>query len=275
MKLAISPCPNDTFAFDAWIHGKIQSSVALETTFADIQNLNAMAFHENTFDVCKVSIPTLARILDKYVILPSGAAVCRTGPKVIAKEHFATGDLANKRILVPGLDTTAYLLLRTLCPEPKEIGVSRYDEILDKLKNDEADCGLIIHETRFCFEEAGFVQICDLGELFSRNFDCPVPLAVVVAKKEAYKEAARCLKASIQYAFDNPDSSYDFVRRMSQEKDKKIIEQHIETYVTNDTLQISEEAMRAIQTLFQLGVEQKLLPRESLRFNEINHFCYS
>lgn len=273
MKIAYSPCPNDTFAFDAWVHKKIGSTIQPEPVLADIQQLNAWAY-QGLYSVTKVSCFTLGKITNTYAMLPSGAAICNTGPKIVAKEPFLPAELANKRILVPGLDTTAYLLLRTLCPKPKEIGVCRYDEIAAKIQAGQADCGLIIHETRFCLEQLGFVEICDLGEIFKRNFDCLVPLGVVVAKKEAYKEAARALKESIRYAFDYPESSQDYVRLMSQEKDPKIIEQHIQTYVTNDTLQISQEGMRAIHTLFQLAVDQKLLPRESLKFYESDHFCY-
>ncbi|MBS0635256.1 MAG: hypothetical protein JSR37_07315 [Verrucomicrobia bacterium] len=271
MKIAYSPCPNDTFSLDAWIHGKIASTIKPEPILADIQQLNAWAY-QAVHPVTKVSCFTFGKISQKYALLPSGAAICKSGPKIIAKERFSASELSKKRILIPGLDTTAYLLLRTLCPEPKEIGVARYDEIISKILADEADCGLIIHETRFSFEEAGFVEICDLGELFMKHFDCPVPLGVFVAKKEAYKEAAANLKASIQFALDNPESSYDYVRRLSQEKDKHIIQQHIQTYVTKDTLQITEEGMRAIQTLFQLGVEQKLLPIDALHATD--HFCY-
>lgn len=273
MKIAFSPCPNDTFAFDAWIHGKITSTIKPEPIVADIQQLNAWAY-QALYPVTKVSCFTLGKITQKYALLPSGAAICNAGPKIIAKEPFPISELSKKRILVPGLDTTAYLLLRTLCPEPKEIGICRYDEITAKLEANEADCGLIIHETRFCFEQAGFVELCDLGQLFKKNFDCAVPLGVVVAKKEAYKEAARALKESIAYAFNNPQSSLDYVRRLSQEKDNTIIQQHIQTYVNNDTLQISEEGLRAIHTLFQLAVDQKLLPREALKFYETDHFCY-
>lgn len=273
MKIAYSPCPNDTFAFDAWVHGKITSTIKPEPVLADIQQLNAWAY-QALYPVTKVSCFTLGKITKEYAILPSGAAICNTGPKIIAKEPFLLSELSNKRILVPGLDTTAYLLLRTLCPEPKEIGVCRYDEIAPKLMAGSADCGLIIHETRFCFEQLGFVEICDLGDIFKNKFNCPIPLAVIVAKKEAYKEAALALKASIRYAFDHPESSQDYVQSMSQEKNIQIIRQHIQTYVTNDTLQISEEGMRAIHTLFELAVDQKLLPRESLSFYETNHVCY-
>ncbi len=273
MDIAFSPCPNDTFAFDAWVHGKISSSIKPNPIVADIQQLNAWAY-KALYPVTKVSCFTLGKITHNYTMLPCGAAICHAGPKIIATEPFSLSELANKRILVPGLDTTAYLLLRTLCPEPKEIGVCRYDEIATKLAANEADCGLIIHETRFCFEQAGFVEICDLGELFSHNFDCPVPLGVVVAKKEAYKEAASALKASIQYAFDYPEQSKKYSHSLSQQKDSHIIQQHIQTYVTNETLQISADGMRAISTLFQLAVEQKLLPREALNFYETNNFCH-
>ncbi len=273
MKLAYSPCPNDTFAFDAWVHKKIASTIDPEPILADIQQLNAWAY-QGTYPLIKVSTFTLGKITSDYALLPSGAAICHVGPKIVAKEHFLPSELGKMRILVPGLDTTAYLLLRTLCPEPKEIGVCRYDEIAAKITADEADCGLIIHETRFSIQNQGFVEICDLGQLFSKNFDCPVPLGVVVAKKEIYKEAARALKASIKYAFDNPESSQRYVLRTSQEKDPDVIQKHIQTYVTNDTLQITDEGMQAIQTLFQLGVDQKLLPRESLKFYETDHFCY-
>lgn len=273
MKIAYSPCPNDTFAFDAWVHQKIDSTIKPEPVLADIQQLNAWAYNA-LYPVTKVSCFTLGKITNTYAMLASGAAICNTGPKIVAKEPFLPSELAGKRILVPGLDTTAYLLLRTLCPEPREIGICRYDEIPAKILAGEADCGLIIHETRFCLEQLGFVEVCDLGELFKRHFDCLVPLGVVVAKKEAYKEAARALKESIKYAFDHPESSQHYVLSTSQEKNPQIIQQHIQTYVTHDTLQITEGGIRAIHTLFQLAVDQKLLPRESLKFYESDHFCY-
>lgn len=273
MKIAFSPCPNDTFIFDAWIHGKIASLIKPEPILADIQQLNAMAY-QALYPVIKVSCFTLGKITQNYFMLPSGAAVSNAGPKIISKTPFNPSELGSKTILVPGLDTTAYLLLRTLCPEPLVIGVCRYDEILDKLANDEADCGLIIHETRFNFEQAGFTEICDLGKLFTQHFGYPVPLGVVVAQKEAYKEAARSLKDSIKYAFDHPESSLKYVRSLSQEKDDAIIQEHIKTYVNEETLQISENGMKAIQTLFQLGVDQNLLPKEALKFYEIDHVCH-
>ncbi len=272
MELAYSPCPNDTFIFDAWVHGKIPSPIKPLAAVADVQQLNAWAY-QGTYPVTKISCFTFGKVAGKYLLLPSGATLgYNNGPKIIAKEPFSTSCLSKKRILVPGLDTTAYLLLRILCPEPLEIGVCRYDEIMEKIEAGDADCGLIIHETRFTFEAAGFFEICDLGKLFSSNFNCPVPLGVCVAKKEAYKEAAKSLKASIQYAFEHPQCSRRYVERMSQIKDEKIIAQHIETYVTNETLQLTEDGMKAIQTLFQLGVEQKLLPKEALY--ETDHFCY-
>ncbi len=273
MNIAYSPCPNDTYIFDAWINGKIPTAIKPTAILADVQQLNAWAY-QGIYPVTKLSCFTFGKVTDKYHLLPSGAAISTTGPKIIAKEPFNIKDLANMRILVPGLDTTAYLLLRILCPDAKEIGVARYDEIPSKLEANEADCGLIIHETRSSVERLGFVTICDLGELFTKNFGYACPLGMVVAKKEAYREAARALRESIQYALDNPDSSFDYIRRHSQEKDKQTIQQHIETYVTPDTVQITENGMKAIQTLFQLGVELKLLPKESLKFYETDHFCY-
>lgn len=273
LQIAYSPCPNDTFAFDAWVHGKIKSKRKVEPILADIQQLNAWAY-EGRYPVIKVSTFCLGKITDKYQMLPSGAAICEAGPLLIAKEPFHIDELKNKRVLVPGLDTTAYLLFSTLCPEPLEIGVVPFDSMMEQLKNDEADAALIIHETRFTFEAAGFHQILDLGKVFTQTFGTLLPLGVVVAKKEVYEEAAKNLKASIQYALENPTSSKDYVQSTSQEKDEAIIKKHIETYVTEETLQITSNGQKAIQTLFTLAIEKGLLTKKSLAFDEANLFCH-
>jgi len=273
LQIAYSSCPNDTFAFDAWVHGKIASKRRPEPIVADIQQLNAWAY-EGRYPVIKVSTFCLGKITDKYQMLPSGAAIGNEGPVLISKTPFTIEELKNKRVLVPGLDTTAYLLFSCLCPEPLEIGIVPFDQMLDKLNADEADAALIIHETRFAFEKAGFHQILDLGKCFTKTFGTLLPLGVVVAKKEVYDEAAKALKASIQFAFDNPTSSKDYVLYNSQEKDPDIIAKHIEAYVTQETLQISSNGQKAIHSLFSLAIEKGLLTKKSLHFDETGLLCH-
>ena len=269
LSIAFSPCPNDTFAFDAWMEKKIPSKVAIHPVLADIQQLNTWAY-EAKFPVTKVSTYCLGNITANYVMLPVGAAVqSGSGPKIVAKKAFSLNELKDKTVAVPGLDTTAYLLLRILLPEPKKIISARYEEIPELVKNGSIDAGVIIHETRFVLSRYDLVEIADLGKLFNNQYKSPLPLGVVVAQRSLgegiIREISHTLAQSVRYARTHKEIT-PFVLNSSQEKDLDVIQKHIDMYVTQDTEQITARGIQALYVLFTHAINQKLLPKEALNF---------
>jgi 1,4-dihydroxy-6-naphthoate synthase len=258
IELAISNCPNDTFIFDAWIHGKITSSLQPKVHFADIQQLNIWAQSER-FPIIKMSSFCFSKVSAFYRLLPVGAAIGNFGPKLIAKTAFDLSELPSKRVAVPGFDTTACLLFRSLLPQAKELIACPYDQIASRVADGQVDAGVIIHETRFTYSQAGLVELCDLGTLFSKTYDLPVPLGVIAVHKSlpdaTVNQAIESIRSSIAYARKNPESSLDFVLQHSIEKKQSIVQQHIQTYVTDETVDISQRGYMAIQRLLSLKAQ--------------------
>ena len=265
--LAISPCPNDTFIFYAWIHSMIESGVSISPVFADVQHLNHSVLKKEN-PISKVSINCLGKILEDYILLPTGAALgSNNGPKIIAKESFCYEDLGNKIIAVPGKDTTAYLLLQLLMPNPKKVIFCTYEQVVPMLASGEVDAGLIIHETRFTFEKMGFKQIVDLGEFWERKYNLLLPLGGIVAKRElgeeVLEEITNAIQASLNWAWEiqGKDKAFlDYVLQHSQEKEPKVVQQHIDLYVNQESLALSDCGVKSIEKLLSLARGKGLLP---------------
>lgn len=256
MKIGISPCPNDTFLFHAWISGKIESSIVPEVTFGDIQQLNQWAMNKR-LPFLKVSFFCFGKILDEYDLLPIGAALGHCcGPKLISKKPFALHEIKSKKVAIPGKETTAHLLFEHFCPPPLEKKFCLYHEIFSLLSNDEVDCGVIIHESRFTFQQLGFYQIADFGELWEKRHGLPLPLGGLVVQKNVSSEALiAALKGSLNFARANPQESLPFILQHSQGKDLKVIQEHISLYVNRETEALSEKGIAAIDTLLSTGVK--------------------
>jgi 5,8-dihydroxy-2-naphthoate synthase len=249
--IAFSPCPNDTFLFHAWVHGLLHSRC--EPSLHDIEELNQLAL-KRRFPLIKVSFGCLPLLLDNYALLPVGAALGHgCGPLIVAREPFDLADLSTKRIAIPGEHTTAHLLLKKLAPEPLEKHFCLYHQIDDLLHAGAVDAGLIIHEQRFTHP---FTLIADLGALWEELFDLPIPLGCLVADKtlghQTVEQLTATLRASLQYAWDNPTASAAYVQTHAQDKDPDVIRQHIDTYVTQETLNLSPNGRKAIDHLAQL-----------------------
>lgn len=273
MQCAISPCPNDTFAFDAWIHKKIASPVHINPVLHDIETLNQLAL-EGRYPITKVSAFCLGKITKEYTLLGSGAATgYNMGPKLIAKEPFELSALQDKVVAIPGVDTTANLLLQILLPKPKAIIALPYHHIQEAILSGKCDAGVIIHETRFSFSSRALFELADLGALFTKAYNCPIPLGVIVAKRalghEMHTIIANSIKDSVLFAKKNPKSSVEYVQRLAQEKEASIIQQHIDLYVTDDTVELSQKALEALSILFRLAIERNLLPESSLNIHEL------
>lgn len=264
LPVAFSPCPNDTFLFYAWATGLVGQHLPISTTLADVQYLNEWA-QQGRFAVTKASIHCLGQVSHDYVLIPVGTALGHAcGPKIIAKKHFPLDKIFGKRIAIPGIDTTAHLLFNLLIDPAVDKQFCRYDEVVRLVRSGLVDCGLILHETRFTYEQEGFVQIVDLGELWEQRYQLPLPLGGVIAKRslgqEMLNDITTTLRASLEHARAHPELSLDYTIDSCIEKNSQIAQKHVDLYVNQETHGLSETGRAAIDKLFTLAQEQNLLP---------------
>ena len=222
LKAGFSPCPNDTFIFDALIHNKIDTTgLEFEPVIADVENLNNKAFNAE-LDITKLSFQTYFNVKNNYELLNSGSALgSNCGPILISKKHFELTDINNLRIAIPGENTTANLLLKISYPDIKSKQVIIFSEIENAILNEKVDAGVIIHESRFTYKDKGLRKIIDLGEYWENLTHCPIPLGCIVIRKSLNNKIkttfAKILKNSVEFAFNNPNSGHDFIKANAQE----------------------------------------------------------
>jgi 1,4-dihydroxy-6-naphthoate synthase len=248
LRFGFSPCPNDTFAFHALVHGLVDAPFRVEPVLLDIEELNRRA-HDGELELTKLSFGAFGAVGDRYRLLRSGAALGRgVGPLVVAREPR---ELAGARIAIPGRETTAFLLVRLAEPELGEVVELPYDRILGAVERGEVDAGLIIHESRFTYAEHGLVAVADLGEWWERETGLPVPLAGIYARAdvEGVEEIEAAIRASVEYAFANPEASRDYVRAHSQELSDEVCDAHIALYVNEFSVDLGDEGLAAIERL--------------------------
>ena len=248
-----SPCPNDTFAFHALAHGLVEAPFRVRPVLLDIEELNRRAYTRE-FDLTKLSVGAFAGVGDRYRLLRSGAALGKgVGPLVVTRASMSLTDAVRGRVAIPGRDTTAFRLLRLAAPELGEVVEMRYDRILHAVSAGEVAAGLIIHESRFTYAEQGLVRVIDLGEWWERETGLPVPLAGICARADLDEatrvSAERAIRDSVQYAFNHPEASRDYVREHAQELSAEVCAAHIALYVNALSLDVGDEGLRAIERL--------------------------
>lgn len=265
LTLGFSPCPNDTFIFDAMIHGKIDTEgLEFEVLLADVEELNQKAF-KGELDVTKLSYHAYAFLIDTYVLLNSGSALGHNcGPLLIARKSLTTTEVNQAKIAIPGKFTTANFLLGLAYPEAKLKEEVLFSEIEQKVIQGEADAGLIIHENRFTYQDKGLVKIVDLGEYWETSTRMPIPLGGIVVNRALplaiQQKVNRVMFKSVAYAFQNPESSKEFVRAHAQEMDEKVMYQHINLYVNEYTRVLGNKGKNAVIQMFTLAKEKGLIP---------------
>lgn len=267
VRIAYSPCPNDTFVFDAWAHGRIPGAPALDVTFADIDITNGMA-ERGELDVLKVSYAVLPYVLDEYALLPCGGALGRgCGPLVLTREPGA--DLTGRTVAVPGERSTAYLLFRlwaadTLPGGVGEIVVLPFHEIMPAVRDGKVDAGLVIHEARFTYQDYGLHKVADMGEHWEKTTGLPIPLGAIIAKRslgaETLTTLARTIRTSVRAAWDDPKFSRPYVLEHAQEMDPGVADQHIGLYVNEFTAELGEDGYAAIRGLLTRAAAEGLVP---------------
>jgi 1,4-dihydroxy-6-naphthoate synthase len=243
LNFAFSPCPNDTFAFHALVHGLVSGPVVVPH-MDDVEALNGRA-ERGEAEITKISIAAYGRIRDRYALLRAGgAAGFGVGPIVVARNMRAVGG----RVAIPGERTTAALLL-TLLGRFETVPM-RFDRIEHAVLQGDVDCGVLIHEGRFTYEAKGLTLLSDLGTVWETRMKCPLPLAAIAVRRDlaaAHGPAIdRALRASVEYAFAHPDASRDYVAKHAQEMDAAVVMRHINLYVNDYTIALDERAVHAL-----------------------------
>ncbi len=253
LRFGFSPCPNDTFAFHALVHGLVDVPFTVQPVLLDIEELNRRA-HDGAFELTKLSVGAFAAVGDRYRLLRSGAALGHgVGPLVVAREARPLADAVRGRVAIPGRDTTAFRLLRLAAPALGEVVELRYDQILGAVAGGEVDAGLIIHESRFTYADHGLVKIIDLGDWWEQATSLPVPLAGICVRADldaaTAAAAESAIRASVAHAFAHPEASRAYVRAHSQEMSDAVCDAHIRLYVNAHSLDIGDDGLRAISRL--------------------------
>ena len=228
----ITPFANDTFAFSALEKGLVKTDLNYSISYKDLEELNQMSL-KGQGDVNKISFNTLGQILENYVLLPVGSCLgFNNGPKIISNGKFSLSDLKNKKIGVPGKNTTAYMLLKILAPHAAEEIVFPYHELTKKVLDGTIDCALTIHETRFQIEELGLSEVGDIFNLWTAKTDSPLPLGGIVAKRslgvEKITQITSDLKNSLKIAQANRDMALSFSLEHSFKKELGFVEKNVD-----------------------------------------------
>ena len=270
LTLGFSPCPNDTFIFDALIHHKIDTEgLDFEVSYEDVETLNNKAFN-NELDITKLSYHAYAYAVENYVLLNAGSALgFGVGPLLICKRPELSNNtetLPSDLIVgIPGRYTTANFLLGLAYPQLTHKREMVFSAIEQDLLNDQIDIGLIIHENRFTYQDKGLHKIVDLGDYWERTTGAPIPLGGIVASRRLPEEIQyridRVIRRSVEYAFANPKSGLDFIRSHAQEMSEAVMYKHIELYVNQFSVSLGEEGKNAIRTLFNKAWELDLIPK--------------
>ena len=259
LTLGFSPCPNDTFIFDAIVHQKIDTEgLEFEVIFADVEQLNKWAF-DGKLDVTKLSYNAFTHCFEKYVLLDSGSALGRNcGPILLKKSETIL--TSRSKIAIPGKYTTANMLLSISNPEYTNKVETLFSEIENDVLSGKVDSGLIIHENRFTYQDKGLEKVKDLGEFWEEKTGLPIPLGGIVVNRdlplEVQKKFARVLRKSVEFAIANRESSSEFVKCHAQEMETEVIDAHINLYVNEFSVSLGEEGRRSVEKVFE-GIETK------------------
>jgi len=261
VKLAFSPCPNDTFVFHAWTHGLIEGAPPVDVTFADIDITNTAA-ERGAFDVVKVSYAALPWLLDRYRLLPTGGALGRgCGPLVLTRG--GVDSLDGRTVAVPSERSTAYLLFRLWATgqRPARIDVVPFNEIMPAVRDGRYDAGLVIHEARFVYQDYGLTSLVDLGEWWERDTGLPIPLGAILASRDLDAAAiTSVVRASVEYAWAHPEASAGYIAEHAAEMAPDVQRRHIDLYVNEFTRDLGDEGYAAVESLLGRAFASGLIP---------------
>jgi 1,4-dihydroxy-6-naphthoate synthase len=266
LHLGFSPCPNDTFIFDAMLHGKIDTEgITFIPVIEDVETLNQKALQQE-LAITKLSYHAFAHLVDKYILLDAGSALgYGVGPLLISKNKIENIEdkMANLKIGIPGKLTTANFLLNIAFPQAQQKVEMVFSEIENALINEEIDLGLIIHENRFTYAAKGLHKVIDLGSFWEQKTGSAIPLGGIVMSRKYDKatidKVNRIMASSVEFAMKNPLSSAEFVKQHAQEMEESVMVKHIQLYVNKYSLNLGVEGRKAVSTLLDSAVAQGLI----------------
>jgi 1,4-dihydroxy-6-naphthoate synthase len=277
LSLGFSPCPNDTFIFDALIHHKIDTEgLDFEVFYDDVETLNQKAMH-GELDITKLSYHAFAYVAEKYILLDAGSALgFGVGPLLIADFEISISDLQKGQIVnrnseivnpligIPGKYTTANFLLGLAFPNATNKIELLFSDIEDAVLDGRIDVGLIIHENRFTYQDKGLKKIIDLGDYWEKQTGLAIPLGGIVANRnlplDIQHKINRVIRRSVEFAFANPKSGLEFICEHAQEMSEEIMYKHIELYVNKYSVDLGTEGKKAIRLLFDTALEKHIIP---------------
>ena len=275
--LAFSPCPNDTFIFDALVNQKIDThGILFDVYLEDVQTLNEWAI-QGKMDFSKISYGVWNKVHHQYHLLNSGGALGKgVGPLLITRperinnhikntdsqhifsdsNQYSVDAINNMTIAIPGENTTAHLLFSLAYPNATKKVFKVFHEIENAVLNGEVDAGVIIHENRFTYEARGLAKIIDLGAYWEETQQLPIPLGGIIAKKNIdssiIQQVDALIKQSIEYAFANYPTVATYVSEHAQEMSEEVMRQHIDLYVNNFSLDLGIEGLQAVEKLTRI-----------------------
>jgi 1,4-dihydroxy-6-naphthoate synthase len=260
LTLGFSPCPNDTFIFDALVNKKIDTEgFDFDVLLEDVETLNKWTL-EKKLDITKLSFPAFFQSLDNYVLLNSGSALGKgVGPLLISKKD--TPPVDTSLIALPGINTTANLLFSFAYPKATNKKFMVFSAIEDAVVNGETELGVIIHENRFTYQQKGLHKVMDLGEYWEGKKKVPIPLGGIAIKRSIdntiAKKVDRLIRKSLEYAFANYPLITDYVKQHSQAMEENVMRQHIDLYVNDYSIDLGKDGKEAIQTLHEVFSKKK------------------
>jgi 1,4-dihydroxy-6-naphthoate synthase len=282
--LGFSPCPNDTFIFDALVNNKIDTEgIEFDTVLEDVETLNENTL-QGKLDITKLSFPAFFKSIDNYILLNAGGALGKgVGPLLISRSEVGSrrSEVSEKTIALPGINTTANLLFSFAFPEAHKKIFMRFDQIEDYVLNEFSKAsppkggggestevfGVIIHENRFTYKLKGLHKVTDLGEHWEQNMKLPVPLGGIAIKRSINKSLSlkieKLIRKSLEYAFSNYPLITDYVKQHSQEMSEDVMRQHIDLYVNNFSLELGDDGRKAISVLYDTWLAMSNTTRSS------------
>jgi len=264
LSLGFSPCPNDTFIFDALVNGKTDSGeFQFEPVLEDVQTLNRWAM-EKKLAVSKISYGVWPLISKDYQLLDAGGALGKgVGPLLISKKEILLDAVNQLTIAIPGEQTTAHVLFSLAFPGARHKKFMLFSDIETAVLNGTVDCGVIIHENRFTYMQKGLTKLMDLGEFWEQKTQSPIPLGGIVMRKDFDPEIAARVDALIRESVSYAQARYpflpDYIKQHSQEMEESVMRQHIDLYVNHYSLGLGVEGRKAVDTLLKVyeGMEAK------------------
>jgi len=278
LTLGFSPCPNDTFIFDAMIHHKIDTEgLQFKVSYDDVETLNHKTFNKE-LAISKLSFHAYAYAVDDYVLLDAGSALgFGVGPLLITKNqaHIAALGLpgnqktsSNLRVAIPGKYTTANFLLGLAFPALQNKEIRVFSDIEDAVLQGDVDLGLIIHENRFTYQEKGLYKVIDLGDFWEKETGRAIPLGGIVVQRSlpdnVKQRINRVLRRSVEFAFEHPTSGIDFIRQHAQAMRDEVMYKHIDLYVNEFSLSLEGRGKNAVRTLFSKARKLKVIPETEI-----------